>query len=143
MTIDNPKDLGRIAIALLVSAAMATIAAARFPVPEATIVVVPVAALMLSAGIQAMIRAGETPYRRTSPIGMLVPATAWTAGGLIACCAPWQLLVLLNPIIGPSALPVAVLGSLCGTAGAILAGRWADMTMDPPHTNDQDTEATA
>lgn len=144
MKLHDRRELGTVGIALMASAVMIAVAVSTFPSPRYLIILsIPIGMMLLSSGALAVTRATEErsgPFRLT---GILLPGAAWGIASVIACCAPWPIMIALHPSVGPASLPMAVVAALCGTAGAIMAGRWADLTLNTRRDADTTEENPA
>ncbi len=118
---------------MVISAVIVALALALFPAPRTVVLVaIPVGMILMASGVSALAGATGLTGSRRSIKGVLVPGAAWGIAAIVACCAPWPIMVALHRSLGPAAVPMAVTAALCGTAGAILAGRWADLTLNTP-----------
>lgn len=137
----NDRETGTVGTAMVISAVIVALALAFFPAPRIVVLLaIPIGMILMASGASALAGAtGLTGPRRTMR-GILVPGAAWGIAAIIACCAPWPIMVALHRSLGPTAMPMAVAAALCGTAGAILAGRWTDLTLNTPSPIDDNSK---
>lgn len=142
MRIQGRRDLCVLGTALVVGSAITASAMTGLPIRDAGAVITMTASMILAVSGLLSITRGITGHRGDTIEGIIATGSAWGIAAMIACGAPWQLLVALQPSMGPASVPTAIVGALCGTAGALLAGRWADVTLNNEHKDDTEVEPT-
>jgi hypothetical protein len=142
MRIQGRRDLCVLGTALVVGSAITATAMTGLPIRGArAVTTVTVAMILAVSGLLAFTR-GISGHRGDTIEGILATGAAWGIAAMIACGAPWQLLVALQPSMGPASVPTAIVAALCGTAGALLAGRWADVTLNDQNQDDTEVDRT-
>lgn len=137
MRLKNDREMASFGIAMMVAAVIVATAVSVHPGPYAmTVTAISGAMILMASGVLAVAGTVGLTRRRDRMAGLIVPGAAWGMAGIIACCAPWPIMIALHRSIGPASVPLAVIAALCGTAGAILAGRWADLAINTPSEAD-------